>query len=156
MSDDTITFRAARAADLCAIVALLADDEIGRLREDPGPPPAPQYSSAFQAIEKDPNQFLAVAVDAQDRVLGTLQITFLPGLSRKGAWRGQIESVRIAKSHRGTGLGKDFFDWAVGQCRARGCSLVQLTTDKSRPEAHRFYEKLGFVASHIGYKRALS
>ena len=127
---------------------------IGRRREDTTVPPVAAYVTAFAAIEADPNQLLAVATE-DDQVVGTLQITFIPGLSRKGAWRGQIEAVRIAADRRGTGLGRRAFDWAIAQCRARGCSLVQLTTDRDRPEAHRFYEQLGFTASHLGYKKAL-
>lgn len=151
---DTIAFRRARSADLSAIIALLADDPIGRLREDTTAPPIAAYVTAFAAIEADPNQLLAVATEG-DRVIGTLQITFIPGLARKGAWRGQIEAVRIAADRRGTGLGRRAFDWAIAECRARGCGLVQLTTDRDRPEAHRFYEQLGFTASHLGYKKAL-
>ena len=90
-----------------------------------------------------------------DEVIGTLQLTFIPGLARTGAWRGQIEAVRIAETHRGSGVGQQMFEWAIEQCRARGCKLVQLTTDKARPDAHRFYERLGFVGSHIGYKLTL-
>ncbi|WP_240789962.1 GNAT family N-acetyltransferase [Roseomonas sp. HF4] len=134
-----------------AIVALLADDMLGAGREVPGDP---AYEAAFAAIEADPNQLLAVAEEI-GRVVGCLQLTFIPGLSRKGMWRGQIESVRIASGHRGTGLGRRMFEWAIEACRARGCGLVQLTTDKARPEAHRFYESLGFVASHEGMKLAL-
>jgi GNAT superfamily N-acetyltransferase len=155
MTGKGIIFRKAREADLPAIVALIADDELGRLREEPGPPLPQPYWAAFRAIEKDSNQLLAVAADERDRVVGTLHLTFIPGIARKGALRGQIEAVRIAESHRGSGLGKDFFEWAIEECRARGCSLVQLTTDKTRPDAHRFYERLGFVASHIGYKLQL-
>ena len=151
---ETIAFRRARPSDLSAIVALLADDPMGRLREDATVPPVAAYVTAFAAIEADPNQLLAVATEG-DRVIGTLQITFIPGLSRKGAWRGQIEAVRIAADRRGTGLGRRAFDWAIAECRARGCGLVQLTTDRDRPEAHRFYEQLGFTASHLGYKKTL-
>jgi len=147
-------FRRAAAADLPAIVALLADDVLGAGREDPSDPPNPAYVAAFAAIEADPNQLLAVAEDGA-RVVGCLQLSFIPGLSRLGLWRGQIESVRIAASHRGAGLGRRMFEWAIGQCRARGCGLVQLTTDKARPEARRFYESLGFVASHEGMKLSL-
>ncbi len=143
--------RRATEADLPAIVALLADDMLGAGREVPGDP---AYEAAFAAIEADPNQLLAVAEEI-GRVVGCLQLTFIPGLSRKGMWRGQIESVRIASGHRGTGLGRRMFEWAIEACRARGCGLVQLTTDKARPEAHRFYESLGFVASHEGMKLAL-
>lgn len=151
---DTIAFRRARATDLPDIIALLADDPLGREREDPGPPLNPAYETAFAAIESDLNQLLAVVTEA-DRVVGTLQLTFIPGLARKGALRGQIEAVRIAADRRGAGLGRRAFDWAISECRARGCCLVQLTTDRTRPEAHRFYEQLGFTASHLGYKKPL-
>lgn len=150
----SIAFRRARTADLPAIIGLLADDPMGRLREDATEPLAAAYRDAFTAIEADPNQLLAVVTE-DDGVIGTLQITFIPGLSRKGLWRGQIEGVRIAARHRGAGLGGRVFEWAIAQCRARGCGLVQLTTDRERPEAHRFYERLGFTASHLGYKKSL-
>jgi GNAT superfamily N-acetyltransferase len=146
-----VILRRATEADLPAIVALLADDVLGAAREAPGDP---AYAAAFAAIEADPNQMLAVAEEA-GRVLGCLQLTFIPGLSRRGMWRGQIEGVRVAAGQRGTGLGRRMFEWAIAQCRARGCGLVQLTTDKARPDAHRFYESLGFVASHEGMKLAL-
>ncbi len=151
---DTIAFRRARAADLPAIIALLADDPLGREREDLGEPLAPVYGRAFEAIDADPNQLLAVVTD-QDRVVGTLQITFIAGLSRRGGVRGQIEAVRVAADRRGAGLGRRAFEWAIETCRARGCCLVQLTTDRTRSDAHRFYDQLGFTASHIGYKKAL-
>nr|WP_246523579.1 GNAT family N-acetyltransferase [Neoroseomonas eburnea] len=134
-----------------AIVALLADDVLGAAREQPG---HPAYDAAFAAIGADANQLLAVA-EEEARIVGCLQISFVPGLSRLGMWRGQIESVRVAASHRGAGLGRRMFDWAIEQCRARGCGLVQLTTDKARPDARRFYEALGFVASHEGMKLKL-
>ncbi|TGR29261.1 MULTISPECIES: GNAT family N-acetyltransferase [unclassified Mesorhizobium] len=149
-----IQFRKAQASDLPAIVAMLADDPLGASREDASLPLAQGYVDAFNAIDADPNQLLAVAVDGA-AVIGTLQITFLAGLSRKGAWRGQIEAVRVADGRRSEGIGKKMFEWAIEQCRARGCGLVQLTTDKGRADAHRFYEGLGFTASHIGYKKSL-
>lgn len=148
------TLRRATAADLEAIVALLADDVLGRARENPGSPLDPCYAEAFAAIERDPNQLLAVAEEG-GAIVGCLQLSFIPGLSRRGLWRGQIESVRVASSRRGGGLGRKLFDWAIEECRRRGCGLVQLTTDKQRPEARRFYESLGFVASHEGMKLAL-
>jgi len=149
-----VTFRPAHLADLPALIALLAEDMLGSQREVVGTPPDRRYLAAFEAIEADPNQLLAVAAEG-DEVVGTLQLSFIPGLARKGAWRGQIEAVRIAAAHRGTGLGQRMFAWAIAECQSRGCGLVQLTTDKSRADAHRFYEKLGFVASHEGYKLAL-
>jgi GNAT superfamily N-acetyltransferase len=149
-----LAFRRAQVDDLPAIIALLADDVLGQQREDASSPPNTRYVDAFKAIDADPNQLQAVAsLDGQ--VVGTLQLTFIPGLARKGAWRGQIEGVRIAAAHRSSGLGQRMFEWAIAECRSRGCNLVQLTTDKERPDAHRFYERLGFVGSHIGYKLAL-
>ena len=145
-------FRRATAADVPAIVALLADDVLGAAREKPGDP---AYDAAFAAIEADPNQFLAV-VEEGSAVIGCLQLTFLPGLSHRGLWRGQVESVRVAASHRGGGLGRRMFDWAIERCRERGCGMVQLTTDKSRADARRFYESLGFTASHEGMKLVLT
>ncbi|OWV96513.1 GNAT family acetyltransferase [Rhizobium sp. R72] len=149
------SFRPARSSDLPDIIDLLADDDLGATREIVSDPPDARYVAAFAAIEADPNQLLAVAVNERDRVVGCLQLTFIPGLSRTGMWRGQIESVRIARDARGSGLGSDFIEWAVARCAERGCGLVQLTSDKSRTESIRFYEKLGFVASHQGLKRAV-
>ena len=149
-------FRKAHSGDLLAIVALLADDPLGAAREIAAERPDRAYLDAFAAIDADSNQLLAVAVDDDDRVIGCLQLSFIPGLSRTGMWRGQIESVRIAANHRGSGLGAAMIEWAVEQARARGCGLVQLTSDKRRPDAIRFYEKLGFVASHEGLKLDLS
>lgn len=147
-------FRRASAADVPAVVALLADDPLAARREDTTAEALPGYLAAFRAIERDPNQLLAVA-EVAGTVVGCLQITFLPGLSRQGAWRGQIESVRIADGQRGKGLGAAFVRWAIDCCRDRGCTLVQLTSDRSRHAAHRFYERLGFVGSHLGMKLTL-
>ena len=149
-----ISVRRAQESDLPAIVALLADDALGRAREDASMPPARAYREAFAAIDADPNQFLAVMTDGDD-IVGTLQISFLAGLSLQGAWRGQIEAVRIAAGRRGQRLGERLLEWAIETCRERGCRVVQLTTNKSRLDAHRFYERLGFKASHIGYKLEL-
>lgn len=146
--------RRATRADLPAIVALLADDTLGVGREDASLPLNAAYLSAFEAIERDENQFLAVA-EQDGALLGCLHLTFLPGISRLGAWRGQVESVRVAAAARGSGLGRRMLEWAADTARARGCTLVQLTTDKTRPEAHRFYESLGYQPTHIGYKLPL-
>jgi GNAT superfamily N-acetyltransferase len=150
----SVIFRRAIATDLPDLVRLLADDVLGAQRENPELPLDPAYRAAFDAIEVDPNQLLAVAVVDED-IVGTLQLTFVPGLARKGAWRGQIEAVRIASSHRGMELGERLIEWALNECRARGCQLVQLTSDKDPSDAHRFYDRLGFVASHVGYKMTL-
>ncbi|HEX8390899.1 MAG TPA: GNAT family N-acetyltransferase [Longimicrobium sp.] len=146
--------RRATAADLPAIVAMLADDPLGRTREDLSIPLDPRYTAAFHAIDADPNQLLAVVERGGD-VVGTLQLTFLPGLSHRGGWRGLVEAVRIAEAERGVGLGATLMQWAIEKCRERGCRMVQLTTDKSRTDAHRFYERLGFRASHEGMKLVL-
>lgn len=149
-----IHIRRAERHQVAAIIELLADDVLGQAREVVGDAPAPAYLAAFDAIDADPNQLLAAAHDG-DTVIGTLQVTFIPGLGRKGALRGQIEAVRIARNRRGEGLGEVMMEWAIAECRNRGCALVQLTTDKRRPDAHRFYERLGFEPTHIAYKKAL-
>lgn len=149
-----VAFRKAQPADLPAIIALLANDVLGQQREDASSPPNPRYVEAFDAILADPNQLLVVATH-DDEVIGTLQLSFIPGMARLGAWRGQIEAVRMAETQRSSGVGQQMFEWAIAQCKARGCDLVQLTTDRARPDAHRFYERLGFVGSHLGYKLML-
>ena len=149
-----LRFRRATIGDLAGIVALLADDDLGKSREDASLPLNARYIAAFTAIDADPNQLL-VCVEDGGRLVGCLQLSFIPGLSRLGLWRGQIESVRIVSARRGGGLGRKMFIWAIEECRRRGCGLVQLTTDKTRPDALRFYESLGFVTSHEGLKLSL-
>ncbi len=151
MSSDAVSFRHAVAADLPGVVAMLADDALGQRRENASLPLDKRYTDAFAAMEADPNQILAI-VELNGALAGCLQLTLIPGLSRLGMWRGQIESVRIASEHRGKGLGRQMFEWAIDECRVRGCGLVQLTTDKTRADASRFYEALGFTASHEGMK----
>ena len=146
--------RTAVQADLPAIIAMLADDSLGQSREVISDPVDPAYQTAFDAMQADPNQVLAVLED-EAGIAGCLQITYIPGLSRRGMLRGQIESVRIASRRRGGGLGRSMLDWAIAECRKAGCGLVQLTTDKARPDALRFYESLGFRPSHEGLKLAL-
>jgi len=148
-------FRRARETDLAAIISMLADDELGQNREVLSDPVDERYRTAFAAIVADPNQILAVTVDDRDHPVGCLQLTFIPGLSRTGMWRGQIESVRIAATERGSGLGTRFIEWAIEVCCERGCRLVQLTSDKTRSDSIRFYERLGFTASHEGMKLSL-
>lgn len=151
-----ITFRQARKADLTAIVALLADDVLGAGRERVGPTLDSAYTNAFQRIEADPSEILIVAIDGGDAVVGCLQVSILPGLSLAGATRGQIEGVRVANSRRGHGLGEALVAHAIGICRAHRCALVQLTTNAARTDAHRFYERLGFAPTHIGFKLPLT
>jgi ribosomal protein S18 acetylase RimI-like enzyme len=149
-----VSFRIAQAGDLPAIIALIADDGLGRGRDDASMPLDAAYMNAYDAMEADGNQAMLVG-ELDGEVVAYLQITFIPGLSRKGAWRGQIESVRVASRLRDLGIGGKLLEHAIGLCRARGCSLVQLTSDKTRAEAHRFYGRLGFVASHDGFKLVL-
>jgi GNAT superfamily N-acetyltransferase len=151
----TIKLRPARADDVPVLVALLAADQLGAARDgvrDSSDLAA--YTAAFEAIDADPAHILVVAESAGE-VVGTLQLSFLPGLARRGALRAQIEAVRVADTARGGGLGGAMIGWAIEEARRRGCALVQLTTDKSRTDAHRFYQRLGFVASHEGMKLAL-
>ena len=145
------TFRDAVLADLPAIVTLLAEDTLGEKREDPSVPLDPAYEQAFRTIAANPDQRQIVA-EQGGKVIGTMQLTFIPGVAFRGAWRGQIEAVRVAGALRGQGVGGQMIDWAVGQCRARGCRMVQLTSEKSRTAAHRFYERLGWTRSHEGFK----
>ena len=146
-----LLIRDAAVGDISAVVALLADDEMGRMREDASPDLHSGYIHAFAAIAADPNQRLLVA-EQDGAIVGTFQLSFLPGLSFRGAWRGQIEAVRIAAHLRGQGLGREMIQWAIDRCRERGCRMVQLTTHKSRERAHAFYERLGFEPSHVGMK----
>lgn len=150
-----MVLRRAVAEDVPAIAELLAADELGADRDgvrDQADLAA--YAAAFKAIDADPAHVLLVG-DADGEIVGTLQVTFLPGMSRRGALRAQLESVRVAPVMRGTGLGTAMFEWALAEARSRGCAMVQLTSDKSRTSAHRFFRRLGFVASHEGMKLAL-
>jgi GNAT superfamily N-acetyltransferase len=135
LATDAVAFRRAVPDDLETIVALLADDPLGNHRENPGTQLDTAYSDAFAAIERDPNQLLAVA-ERGGQLIGVLQLSFIPGLTRRGMWRGQIEGVRVAAGERGSGIGRAMLQWAVEECRKRGCGLVQLTSDKRRPGAH--------------------
>ena len=150
----SLIFRRATRADLPAIVALLADDMLGRTREYPSEPLDPGYFAGFDAIEANPNDMLAVA-EQDGCVLGCLQLTFLPGISHLGSWRGQIEGVRVAATRRGSGIGRQMLEWAIARCRTRGCRTVQLTTNAARVDAQRFYKTLGFEPSHVGMKLSL-
>jgi len=152
--EDRVTFREATRDDVPRIVAMLADDVLGAQREDYADPLPECYYDAFEAVDRDPNQELVVA-ESDGRVVGTVQLTFLPGLSHRGAWRGQVEAVRVDASMRGAGLGGRLIEWAIERARARGCRMVQLTSDKTRADAIRFYERLGFRATHEGMKLRL-
>ncbi|MFE9258712.1 GNAT family N-acetyltransferase [Streptomyces sp. NPDC006879] len=152
MIDQELNIRPATETDLPEIIALLAADQLGATREsldDLAP-----YRAAFRQISGDPNQKLIV-LERGGRVVGTLQLTIVPGLSRKGSTRSIIEAVRVHADERGSGLGGQLINWAIAESRREGCQLVQLTSDATREDAHRFYERLGFTASHLGFKLAL-
>jgi len=144
--------RPATRDDVPAVVAMLADDPLGAAREDLGD--LATYDAAYDRVAADPAQHLVVA-ERDGTVVGTLQLSVIPGLSRRGATRSIIEGVRVARAERGSGLGTELVTWAVEESRRLGCTLVQLTSDASRVDARRFYERLGFVASHVGFKLAL-
>jgi GNAT superfamily N-acetyltransferase len=149
-----LTYRDATPADLGFIIRLIVDDSVVATNDEPDRPDHPRYLAAFEAITADPNQRLVVAqLDGQS--VGTLQLTFIPGINRLGEWRCIIEAVHIAPTHRNLGLGSQMIRWAIEQARQRGCGLVQLTSNKKRLDAHRFYERLGFAKSHEGFKLAL-
>lgn len=149
-----LTYRDATAADLGFIVRLIVDDNVAPSADLPDQPDHPRYLAAFQAISADPNQLLIMA-EYEWLPVGTMQLTFIPGINRLGEFRCLIEAVHISPSHRNLGLGGEMIGWAIEQARARGCGLVQLTSNKKRLDAHRFYERLGFSKSHEGFKLAL-
>ena len=149
-------FRSAERVDVPAILQLLADDDISRARGFGVVPEEVDAAiwAAFEAIDADPDNELVVAEDAGE-VIATCQLTFTPGLSRGGGWRMTIEAVRVRADRRSGGIGRNLMAYAMDRARDRGCRVVQLTTDKRRVDAHRFYESLGFVASHEGMKLSL-
>ncbi len=147
-----LDIRPAVADDIPAIVGMLADDPLGARRESPDD--LAPYLTAWERLAADENQHLVVAVREQ-RVVGTLQLTIVPGLSRRGSTRSVIEGVRVHADERGSGLGSRLIEWAIDMSRREGCQLVQLTSDATRTDAHRFYERLGFTASHVGFKLPL-
>ena len=144
-----ITLRPARRDDVAAIIAMLADDHLGRARERLENPLPKLYYDAFERLSRDPNIQLMVAEEGGN-VVGCLQLCILPGLSSQGASRGLIEDVRVASDRRSRGIGEQLVQWAVGEARNKGCKLVELLTHHTRTDAQRFYERLGFARSHVG------
>ncbi len=147
-----MNIRRAEKTDVSAIVAMLADDELGKKRENYSDPLPESYYSAFKAIDQDNNQELVVVNNENNEVIGTFQLSFIPYITYQGGTRAQIEAVRIHKDHRNSGLGTEMFQWAIARAKERKAHVLQLTTDKKRPQALKFYESLGFVASHEGMK----
>jgi ribosomal protein S18 acetylase RimI-like enzyme len=154
MSENEIIFRIAAKADLPSIVHLLADDDLGRQRERDEDPLSESYYSAYEDINKDPNHELIVAEQSRE-VIGTAHLLFIPSLSFQGGLRAQIESVRIDTRFQSRGIGSQLMKWVIERAKARGAHVVQLTTHKSREDAHRFYERLGFKGTHLGMKLSL-
>ena len=154
MSGRDLIFRRAARADLPSIIRLLADDDLGSQRERNEDPLPDSYYSAYKEIHKDPNHELIVA-ELNGEVIGTLHLMFLPSISFQGGLRAQIESVRIDNQHQNRGIGSQMMNWAIERAKERGAHFVQLTTHKTRGDAHRFYERLGFEGTHLGMKLSL-
>lgn len=149
MTDKSASIRPARREDVAAIVAMLADDHLGRARERVEHPLPAAYYAAFERVERDPNLTLVVA-ESEGRVVGCLQLAVLAGISSQGGVRGLLEDVRVAADCRSRGIGEQLLQWAIAEAKARGCNLVELLTHSSRVDAQRFYKRLGFTASHVG------
>jgi GNAT superfamily N-acetyltransferase len=152
VDDARFVLRRARRDDLSALIELLAADALRANDDSTSPERRGAYEAAFEAIDGDPAQTLVTVEDAAGDVVGTMQLTLIPGLARGGATRMQVEAVRVAEATRGNGLGTAMLQWAVDEARSQGAALVQLTSDARREDAHRFYERLGFAASHVGFK----
>ncbi|MER8025646.1 GNAT family N-acetyltransferase [Glutamicibacter protophormiae] len=155
LSENKYCLRRAVEEDLNALVELLSNDPIRQAENPAASEHRAQYLNAFRAIDADPAQLLVVVLDEADVVVATMQLTVIPGLARFGATRLTVEAVRVDERLRGNGLGSEMMKWAVAEGRRRNVALVQLTSDKAREDAHRFYERLGFTASHVGFKLAL-
>jgi GNAT superfamily N-acetyltransferase len=151
---DNLIIREADEADLSFITGLIASDPVADQRDPPAPDDAEQQLAGFRAIAADPCHALYVA-EASGEPVGSFQLSFIPVVARRGAWRAMIESVRVAPEYQGKGIGAEMMQWAVARAGEQGCALVQLMSDANRPEAHRFYERLGFVATHTGFKLKL-
>jgi len=150
--NEIMIFRKATEKDIIAIVEMIADDELGKTRENFKIPLPKEYMDAFENISKDNNQELIVVENEENEIIGTLQLSFIQYLTYQGGTRAQIEAVRIRKDQRGTGLGSKMFEWAIERAKERKAHVLQLTTDKKRPKAIKFYKNLGFIDSHEGMK----
>jgi ribosomal protein S18 acetylase RimI-like enzyme len=155
MNNSLPTYRLATRSDLSAIVALLAEHALGDEGETNTAPLPASYGEAFNAIDSGANNELVVVERGENGLIAVLQLTFIPNIAYRGSWRASIDGVRVARRARSGGIGEQLFMWAIARARSRGCLLLQLTTDKTRPDAIRLYERLGFVASHEGMKLRL-
>ena len=148
---ERLTYRPANEADLAFIIGLIVEDGVVATNDDAADALHDDYRKAFAAIAADPNEEMIIA-EFEGEPAGCFQLSYLPGLARRGMWRGQIENVHIVAGRRNLGLGGEMIRWAVERCRERGCGMIQLTSNKKRLDAHRFYERLGFTRSHEGFK----
>jgi ribosomal protein S18 acetylase RimI-like enzyme len=155
MNNCSLLYRLATLSDLPEIVRMLAEDPLGAKREHYSSPLLPAYTQAFQSIESDPNNEIVLAVNQNEELLGFLQLTYIPNLTYQGRWRALIEGVRVHAEQRSRGIGQALIEYAIERARNRGCLMVQLTSDKSRADALRFYTSLGFNATHEGFKLML-
>ena len=146
-----LTYRHAAPEDLPFIVGLIVEDAVVATNDRVADARQPDYDNALKAIDADPNQEMFVVEDA-GKPIGCFQLSYLPGLMRRGMWRGMIEVVHVSQNERNHGYGSEMMRWALERCRERGCGMVQLTSNKKRTDAHRFYERLGFSRSHEGFK----
>jgi GNAT superfamily N-acetyltransferase len=146
-----LTFRNARPDDLPFVIALIVEDSVVESGDDAADAMHADYRNALAAIDADPNEEMII-VELEGEPVGCFQLSYLPGLMRRGMWRGQIEVVHVAAAKRNSGLGTQMMRWAIERCRERNCGMVQLTSNKKRLDAHRFYERLGFARSHEGFK----
>jgi GNAT superfamily N-acetyltransferase len=146
-----LTYRNATTADLPFIIGLIVEDSVIDTGDSVDDAMHAGYVEALSAIDRDPNQEMLV-VEEDGTPIGCFQLSYLPGLMRRGQWRGMIEVVHVAETQRNRGIGSQMMRWALERCRERGCGMVQLTSNKKRADAHRFYERLGFLRSHEGFK----
>ncbi|MEQ1770431.1 MAG: GNAT family N-acetyltransferase [Devosia sp.] len=146
-----LAYRKATPADIAFILGLIVEDSVIETGDDPLDAGDPRYAAAFAAIDADPNQEMIVVEEEGERV-GCFQLTYMPGIMRRGMWRGQIENVHVRAASQNRGIGSAMMKWAIERCRERGCGIIQLTSNKKRLDAHRFYERLGFLKSHEGFK----
>lgn len=149
-----LTFRPATVDDLPFLIGLAVEDNVVLTDDDPADATGPEYVAALAAIDADPNQEMLVA-ELDGEAVGCFQLTYIPGLMRRGMWRGLVEMVHVAPAHRNRGFGAQMMAWAVERCRTRGCGMIQLTSNKKRVDAHRFYRRLGFEQSHEGLRLML-
>ena len=146
-----LTYRTAGPADLPFIIGLIVEDSVVVTEDRAEDAMDEDYRAALAAIDADPNEEMWI-VERDSIAVGCFQLSFLPGLMRRGMWRGQIEVVHVSADARNLGIGSEMMRWALARCREKGCGMVQLTSNKKRTDAHRFYERLGFARSHEGFK----